>query len=280
MLGILDPGARVGRVRSWSQTPPARGRPHDAGGPASRNRGIERTHRAFDGEPGGVGPEDELLERQLPTEIPDCPLAIIGCSDDVAVTRKLTGVVQVGRLGVARVAVPAPVQVVLVQHVFLDVVPPSSCVLAAIERPEALDAEAGGVAPVLSQRVVVCGHEIEIGRRRRQQVTTETRRAPDGGLRLPAHPDWGTRSLERLGRDVQVLDPVVVASERKRPIAPRALEDGEGVVHPASALLVGDAERFELRHPIAGCHAQIETSSRDHVEHSRVLSHPERVVER
>src|SRR5579862_4922037 len=58
---------------------------------------IERLGRAIDGESGRMSPEDELLERQLGVQGVDRRHALIGRTDNIALTRQLIGVGQLGR---------------------------------------------------------------------------------------------------------------------------------------------------------------------------------------
>src|SRR5438034_515322 len=84
--------------------------------------------------------------------------------------------------------------------------------------------------------------------------------------RIAAHPQRRTRPLYRLGRDVDMLVLEVRPLERKRTVAPRVLQDGERLIHPAAALAMRHAEDLELLHAISSGDAEVEAAARDDVQ--------------
>ena len=150
----------------------------------------------------------------------------------------------------------------LVEPVLLDLFPAALAILAAVQRPERLDAVRGGITAVFPQRRMVERHEIEIGRRRRQQVTPVLRRAPDGRLRLATHVDR-QRPLQRFRRHVDIAELEGLAFVGERAVTPRAdrIDSASSTRVPRS--VVRHAEHVELFHAIAGGDAEIEPAAGD-----------------
>jgi hypothetical protein len=70
----------------------------------------------------------------------------------------------------------------------------------------------------------------------------------------------------------------VLSFEAKVLWLPSALEDGQGFLHTFAALPCSDAEGSKLFGSIPGRYPEIHSTSRNEIQHGRILGNPERMM--
>jgi len=101
-----------------------------------------------------------------------------------------------------------------------------------------------------------------------------------GSVDAGADPQRRPRLLIGARTDLDILERVVLATERKRLARPAQAQDLDAFLEPPGAILHGDGEGAEVGGLIADAHAQDDAPLGDEVERDHVLGHVHRVVER
>uniref|UniRef100_A0A6J7PNF3 Unannotated protein n=1 Tax=freshwater metagenome TaxID=449393 RepID=A0A6J7PNF3_9ZZZZ len=114
----------------------------------------------------------------------------------------------------------------------------------------------------------------------RQHVHTEANGASDTRGTRGCEPDRRSPWLNRVRRDVHVVELVALAAEREPLTAPRQLQDLHHLLGKRHTVLQRDTERAELVRCVRKPEADLHPPVRDLVEHRNVLSEPQGVLER
>src|SRR5437867_8905200 len=241
-------------TRRPSRTISTRG-PRSSSGPSGsldtrdhlRCEQLQRMVAPIDRQPGRPRPEEQPVAARPVVDRPDPGRDLVRRSDQVAVPRQLLGALE------QLAAAPFAVAVVLVEEVLGDVL-----ALADVDRGVDRDLAVGELAvePDYLGRDVRVRHEVAPKPRGSTRCRRSRAAEPEGRLRL----------LARRRRD-----------EPARPGAPRDLDQ---LLRPASPLVERDAERLELRVPVAESEPQLEPPAAQLVDDRRVLGEADRVLER
>src|SRR5229473_1074604 len=141
------------------------------------------------------------------------------------------------------------------------------------------EANVGGGLPLLLQfgDVTVVHFARGVGR---GEAVAVARGAAQGRRSEAADPNRRMRFLDRLGRELDLVDLEEFALEGERFAVEQFADDVERLVGTTAALVEGDCETLELLDLVADAHAEFEASARDSVDHGDILGEAHRVMER